>query len=167
MHVTDWFPTIMGLATDHRWNSSLSRSPPLPLSGRPIDGYDMWHAITTHSHLQREREREKEREREREGNTSSLLPSQSIEQSFSSGQVNEYNHSHSYPQVLSWSPRSDILHFSNGGTRGAGLTSYQRGRYKLRMGQNENMKQAGYSRVVFTFPHDLHPERRITSCRAV
>jgi len=37
MHVTDWLPTFMGLATNGQWSGSLS--------GSELDGVDMWSAI--------------------------------------------------------------------------------------------------------------------------
>jgi hypothetical protein len=39
MHVTDWLPTLMGLATNGEWSSSNS------VSGKEVDGVDMWSAI--------------------------------------------------------------------------------------------------------------------------
>jgi len=39
MHVTDWLPTLMHVATGGEWVR--------PLSGRAIDGVDLWDAITT------------------------------------------------------------------------------------------------------------------------
>lgn len=39
MHVTDWLPTLMNLATNGEWISSNS------MSGKEIDGVDMWEAI--------------------------------------------------------------------------------------------------------------------------
>jgi hypothetical protein len=39
MHVTDWLPTLMGLATDNDWDGGLF--------GIDIDGVDQWDAITT------------------------------------------------------------------------------------------------------------------------
>ncbi len=37
MHVTDWLPTLLGLATGGEWTGSLE--------GNDIDGADMWDAI--------------------------------------------------------------------------------------------------------------------------
>ena len=39
MHVTDWLPTLMGLATDNEWTGSMV--------GAELDGVDQWSAITT------------------------------------------------------------------------------------------------------------------------
>ena len=39
MHVTDWLPTLMGLATNNQWTGSLF--------GAELDGVDQWDAITT------------------------------------------------------------------------------------------------------------------------
>ena len=39
MHVTDWLPTLMGLATDNQWTGSLV--------GAELDGVDQWAALTT------------------------------------------------------------------------------------------------------------------------
>jgi arylsulfatase A-like enzyme len=41
MHVTDWMPTLMGLATGGTWSGSYV--------GAELDGNDMWAAITTHT----------------------------------------------------------------------------------------------------------------------
>eukprot|EP01035_Chromulina_nebulosa_P018292 gene18292-23973_t len=41
VHITDWFPTIMGLATNGEWTGSYS--------GADIDGVDIWDAVTTNS----------------------------------------------------------------------------------------------------------------------
>jgi len=41
MHVTDWLPTIMGLATGGAWSGSFIQN--------ELDGVDMWNAITTNS----------------------------------------------------------------------------------------------------------------------
>eukprot|EP00595_Chromulina_sp_UTEXLB2642_P002971 CAMPEP_0196767722 /NCGR_PEP_ID=MMETSP1095-20130614/41897_1 /TAXON_ID=96789 ORGANISM="Chromulina nebulosa, Strain UTEXLB2642" /NCGR_SAMPLE_ID=MMETSP1095 /ASSEMBLY_ACC=CAM_ASM_000446 /LENGTH=272 /DNA_ID=CAMNT_0042136311 /DNA_START=638 /DNA_END=1456 /DNA_ORIENTATION=+ len=41
VHVTDWLPTLMGLATNGEWTGSYS--------GADIDGVDMWDAIMTNS----------------------------------------------------------------------------------------------------------------------
>eukprot|EP00595_Chromulina_sp_UTEXLB2642_P000323 CAMPEP_0196761698 /NCGR_PEP_ID=MMETSP1095-20130614/1002_1 /TAXON_ID=96789 ORGANISM="Chromulina nebulosa, Strain UTEXLB2642" /NCGR_SAMPLE_ID=MMETSP1095 /ASSEMBLY_ACC=CAM_ASM_000446 /LENGTH=1008 /DNA_ID=CAMNT_0042111583 /DNA_START=472 /DNA_END=3501 /DNA_ORIENTATION=- len=41
MHITDWLPTLMGLATNGEWTGSYS--------GADIDGVDMWDAIMTNS----------------------------------------------------------------------------------------------------------------------
>jgi arylsulfatase A-like enzyme len=38
MHVTDWLPTLMGLATNNEWTGSLF--------GAELDGVDQWEAIT-------------------------------------------------------------------------------------------------------------------------
>jgi len=37
MHVTDWYPTLMGLATGGGWNGSFT--------GATLDGRDVWHSI--------------------------------------------------------------------------------------------------------------------------
>lgn len=39
MHVTDWLPTLMGLATNNKWSGSYT--------GAELDGVDQWKAITT------------------------------------------------------------------------------------------------------------------------
>lgn len=39
MHVTDWLPTLMGLATNNEWTGSMV--------GAELDGVDQWAAITT------------------------------------------------------------------------------------------------------------------------
>ena len=39
MHVTDWLPTLMGLATNNQWTGSLF--------GAVLDGVDQWAALTT------------------------------------------------------------------------------------------------------------------------
>lgn len=39
MHVTDWLPTLMGLATNNEWTGSLF--------GAELDGIDQWEAMTT------------------------------------------------------------------------------------------------------------------------
>lgn len=39
MHVTDWLPTLMGIATNNEWTGSLF--------GADLDGVDQWAAITT------------------------------------------------------------------------------------------------------------------------
>ena len=39
MHVTDWMPTLMHLASGNRWSG-------LPLSGKEIDGLDMWPSLS-------------------------------------------------------------------------------------------------------------------------
>lgn len=41
LHVSDWLPTFMGLATDKQWTGSLT--------GAVLDGMDVWDAITTNS----------------------------------------------------------------------------------------------------------------------
>jgi len=41
MHVTDWLPTLMGLATGGAWTGGLT--------GNTIDGVDMWNAVTTNT----------------------------------------------------------------------------------------------------------------------
>lgn len=41
VHVTDWLPTLMGLATNGEWESSLS--------GADIDGSDIWSAVMSNS----------------------------------------------------------------------------------------------------------------------
>jgi arylsulfatase A-like enzyme len=38
MHVTDWMPTLMNLASGNQWSGS-------PLSGKEIDGLDMWPSL--------------------------------------------------------------------------------------------------------------------------
>ncbi len=42
MHVTDWLPTLLGLATGGEWTGSLV--------GNDIDGADMWDAILSKRH---------------------------------------------------------------------------------------------------------------------
>ena len=37
MHVTDWMPTLMSIATNDTWNATIS--------GHPVDGKDMWSTI--------------------------------------------------------------------------------------------------------------------------
>jgi hypothetical protein len=39
-HITDWFPTIMNIATRSRWGG-------VPISGLDIDGVDLWERILT------------------------------------------------------------------------------------------------------------------------
>eukprot|EP01035_Chromulina_nebulosa_P020599 gene20599-26708_t len=41
VHITDWLPTLMGLATDGAWTGSLNEA--------AIDGVDVWDAIVTNS----------------------------------------------------------------------------------------------------------------------
>ena len=41
MHMADWLPTLMGLASGGAWQG--------PLSGLPIDGVDVFAAVTTGS----------------------------------------------------------------------------------------------------------------------
>ena len=37
VHITDWLPTLMGIATNGKWQGSLT--------GADIDGQDVWNAI--------------------------------------------------------------------------------------------------------------------------
>jgi arylsulfatase A-like enzyme len=46
MHVVDWYPTIMGLATGNAWQGSMA--------GATLDGVDMWSALTTNGDSPRE-----------------------------------------------------------------------------------------------------------------
>mmetsp|Transcript_9924 Transcript_9924/g.22798 ORF Transcript_9924/g.22798 Transcript_9924/m.22798 type:complete len:439 (-) Transcript_9924:21-1337(-) len=52
VHVTDWLPTFLGLASGGAWAG--------PLSGRPVDGLDMWTALTSEQGNSEEAELERE-----------------------------------------------------------------------------------------------------------
>lgn len=43
VHITDWLPTLMGLATNGKWQGSLT--------GADIDGQDVWNAIISGANL--------------------------------------------------------------------------------------------------------------------